>query len=113
MPQPPSALEDKDDQLDVLSARPLVLQTPLELSAGRPITDTQYLYVRNVEDLPGSLGQGRDAARPGIVVHAAGSQCAMLLAEATAPPQCRASSEPEKTVPGRAIDATAIEATAT
>ena len=51
VPQPTSSLEGKDGRLEVLSAKPLVLQTPLELLAGRRITETPYLYVRNVEDL--------------------------------------------------------------
>jgi sulfite oxidase len=48
----PAWVEGKDTRLEVLSARPLVLQTPVSLLAGQRITDKQYLYVRNVEDLP-------------------------------------------------------------
>ena len=55
VPQPTSSLEGKDGRLEVLSAKPLVLQTPLELLAGRRITETAYLYVRNVEDLPDAM----------------------------------------------------------
>jgi DMSO/TMAO reductase YedYZ molybdopterin-dependent catalytic subunit len=53
--QSTSPLKGKDSRLGVLSPRPLVLQTPLDVLAGRRITDARYLYVRNVEDLPDAL----------------------------------------------------------
>ncbi len=43
-------LAGKDRRLEVLSAAPLVLQTPVRLLAGQRITDKQYLFVRNVQD---------------------------------------------------------------
>ena len=40
---------------EVLSAEPLVLQTPVELLAGQRITDKSALFVRNCQDLPTAL----------------------------------------------------------
>ena len=45
------SLGGKDRLLEVLSAAPLVLQTPVSLLAGQRITDKQYLFVRNIQDL--------------------------------------------------------------
>jgi hypothetical protein len=43
------SMKGKDRRLEVLSAAPLVLQTPVSLLAGQRITDKQYLFVRNVQ----------------------------------------------------------------
>lgn len=48
-------VEGKDDRLEVLSATPLVLQTPTALLAAERVTATRHLYVRNVVDLPEAL----------------------------------------------------------
>jgi sulfite oxidase len=48
-------MKGKDPRLEVLSAAPLVLQTPVSLLAGQRITDKQYLFVRNVQDLAEGL----------------------------------------------------------
>jgi sulfite oxidase len=44
-------LEGKDTRLEVLSAVPLVLSTPIGLLAEQRITDKKYLFVRNIQDL--------------------------------------------------------------
>ena len=44
-------IEGMDRQMEVLSPKPLVLSTPLKLLAEHRITDKQYLFVRNVQDL--------------------------------------------------------------
>lgn len=44
-------IEGKDRRLEVLSAEPHVLSTPVSLLAENRITDKKYLYVRNVQDL--------------------------------------------------------------
>ena len=44
-------IEGKDSQLEVLSAVPLVLSTPVKLLAEHRVTDKKYLFVRNVQDL--------------------------------------------------------------
>lgn len=44
-----------DARLEVLSAAPLVLQTPVELLAGHRITDKNVLFVRNCQDLDDAL----------------------------------------------------------
>jgi DMSO/TMAO reductase YedYZ molybdopterin-dependent catalytic subunit len=45
-------IDGKDRSLGVLSAEPLVLETPVELLAGRRIIEKDSLFVRNVQDLP-------------------------------------------------------------
>jgi sulfite oxidase len=45
----------KDERLEVLSESPLVLETPLSLLAGSPITPKSQLFVRNARDLPQAL----------------------------------------------------------
>src|SRR6266576_289633 len=51
-PQQGSAwIKGKDRRLEVLSAAPLVLSTPVGLLAGQRITDKQTLFVRNIQDL--------------------------------------------------------------
>ncbi len=47
-------LEGKDERLEVLSERPLVLSTPPGLLSGTRITPTDRVFVRNIQDLPGS-----------------------------------------------------------
>src|SRR5688500_19747457 len=47
-------LEGKDERLEVLSERPLVLSTPPGLLSGTRITPTDRIFVRNIQDLPGS-----------------------------------------------------------
>ena len=44
-------IEGKDRRLEVLSAEPLVLSTPVSLLAEQRITDKKYLFVRNIQDL--------------------------------------------------------------
>jgi sulfite oxidase len=44
-------LKGKDSRLEVLSAVPLVLSTPVGLLAKQTITDKKYLFVRNIQDL--------------------------------------------------------------
>ena len=44
-------IEGKDRRLEVLSAVPLVLSTPVGLLAQQSITDKKYLFVRNIQDL--------------------------------------------------------------
>lgn len=41
-----------DPRLEVMSAKPLVLSTPVSLLAEDRITDKRYLFVRNIQDLP-------------------------------------------------------------
>jgi sulfite oxidase len=48
-------IEGKDRRLEVLSAAPLVLQTPISLLAGQRITDKKNLFVRNIQDLAEGL----------------------------------------------------------
>jgi sulfite oxidase len=48
-------IEGIDPRLEVLSAAPLVLQTPVELLAGQRITDKRFLFVRNCQDLDDAL----------------------------------------------------------
>ena len=48
-------IEGKDERLEVLSERPLVLATPTSLLAGHRITDTHTLFVRNIQDLDEGL----------------------------------------------------------
>lgn len=48
-------IEGIDPRLEILSAAPLVLQTPVELLAGKRITDTSALFVRNCQDLDSAL----------------------------------------------------------
>jgi len=45
-------IEGKDPRLEVMSAVPLVLSTPVGLLAEQRITDKKYLFVRNIQDLP-------------------------------------------------------------
>jgi sulfite oxidase len=40
-----------DKRLEVMSAKPLVLSTPVSLLAEKRITDKEYLFVRNIQDL--------------------------------------------------------------
>jgi sulfite oxidase len=44
-------IEGKDRRLEVMSAVPLVLSTPVGLLAEQTITDKKYLFVRNIQDL--------------------------------------------------------------
>jgi sulfite oxidase len=44
-------IEGKDRRLEVMSAVPLVLSTPVGLLAEQNITDKKYLFVRNIQDL--------------------------------------------------------------
>jgi sulfite oxidase len=44
-------IEGKDRRLEVMSAVPLVLSTPVSLLAEHQITDKKYLFVRNIQDL--------------------------------------------------------------
>ena len=44
-------IDGVDARMEVLSAAPLVLQTPVELMAGHRITDKGVLFVRNCQDL--------------------------------------------------------------
>src|ERR1700730_6098972 len=46
-----SLLMGKDRRLEVMSAVPLVLSTPVGLLAEQRITDKKYLFVRNIQDL--------------------------------------------------------------
>jgi sulfite oxidase len=48
-------LKGKDKRMEVMSAVPLVLSTPVGLLAGQRITDKKYLFVRNIQDLPQGL----------------------------------------------------------
>lgn len=48
-------IEGIDPRLEVLSASPLVLQTPLELLAAQQVTDARTLFVRNCQDLPDAM----------------------------------------------------------
>ncbi len=50
-PSGSTRLEGKDQRLEVISAAPLVMQTPLSLLAGRQITDKRILFVRNCQDI--------------------------------------------------------------
>jgi sulfite oxidase len=45
-------LKGKDKRMEVMSAVPLVLSTPVGLLAGQRVTDKKYLFVRNIQDLP-------------------------------------------------------------
>src|SRR5277367_4757879 len=47
----PAWIEGKDRRLEVMSAVPLVLSTPVRLLAEQTITDKKYLFVRNIQDL--------------------------------------------------------------
>lgn len=44
-------IEGKDRRLEVLSAVPHVVSTPVSLLAEHRITDKKYLYIRNIQDL--------------------------------------------------------------
>lgn len=44
-------IEGIDPRLEVMSAEPLVLSTPVKLLAENRITDKKYLFVRNIQDL--------------------------------------------------------------
>ena len=44
-------IEGKDKRLEVLSAVPLVVSTPVGLLAEERITDKKYLFIRNIQDL--------------------------------------------------------------
>jgi len=44
-------IKGKDKRLEVMSAVPLVLSTPVGLLAEQRITDKKYLFVRNIQDL--------------------------------------------------------------
>ncbi len=44
-------IEGIDPRLEVMSAVPLVLSTPVSLLAENRITDKKYLFVRNIQDL--------------------------------------------------------------
>src|ERR1700693_1762819 len=45
-------IEGIDRRLEVMSAVPLVLSTPVPLLAENRITDKSVLFVRNIQDLP-------------------------------------------------------------
>src|SRR5580692_943568 len=47
----PTSIKGKDKRLEVMSAVPLVLSTPVGLLAEQRITDKKYLFVRNIQDL--------------------------------------------------------------
>jgi sulfite oxidase len=47
----PAWIEGKDRRLEVMSAVPLVLSTPVGLLAEQRITDKKHLFVRNIQDL--------------------------------------------------------------
>lgn len=48
----PFCIEGVDPRLEMLSASPLVLSTPLDLLGAQDVTDTASIFVRNVHDLP-------------------------------------------------------------
>lgn len=48
-------IEGKDRRLEVMSAEPLVLATPLSLLAQQHVTDTGVMYVRNIQDMTGGM----------------------------------------------------------
>ena len=48
-------VEGKDSRLELLSADPLVLSTPVELLAEHRVTDKKYLFVRNVQGLAAGM----------------------------------------------------------
>lgn len=48
----PFCIDGIDPRLEVLSASPLVLSTPLEVLAAEQVTETSAVFVRNVHDLP-------------------------------------------------------------
>ena len=50
-PEITTLLKGKDRRLEVMSAVPLVLSTPVGLLAEQTITDKKYLFVRNIQDL--------------------------------------------------------------
>src|SRR5271170_7980484 len=50
-PEVPALIKGKDRRLEVMSAVPLVLSTPVGLLAEQTITDKKYLFVRNIQDL--------------------------------------------------------------
>ena len=52
---PSDWLEGVDTRLEVMSAQPLVLSTPVSLLAEQRITDKKYLFVRNIQDLPEAM----------------------------------------------------------
>lgn len=54
-PAAPGWIDGVDRRLEVLSSAPLVLQTPVELLAGRRVTPSDVLFVRNCQDLDSAL----------------------------------------------------------
>lgn len=50
-PPLPHWIEGIDPRLEVMSPKPLVLSTPVNLLAENRITDKKYLFVRNIQDL--------------------------------------------------------------
>jgi sulfite oxidase len=50
-PEVATWIKGKDKRLEVMSAVPLVLSTPVGLLADQTITDKNYLFVRNIQDL--------------------------------------------------------------
>ncbi len=48
-------IEGIDPRLEVLSAAPLVLQTPLDLLSGAQLTEASVLFVRNCQDPPDAM----------------------------------------------------------
>src|SRR6202047_2870324 len=50
-PEVATWIKGKDKRLEVMSAVPLVLSTPVALLAEQTITDKKYLFVRNIQDL--------------------------------------------------------------
>jgi sulfite oxidase len=51
----PAWIEGIDPRLEVMSAVPLVLSTPVHLLAENRITPKEYVFVRNIQDLPGAM----------------------------------------------------------
>lgn len=51
----PDWIEGIDPRMEVLSAKPLVLSTPVSLLAEHRITDKKYLFVRNIQDIDGRM----------------------------------------------------------
>ena len=51
----PDWIHGIDPRMEVMSAKPLVLSTPLEVLAEQRVTATKSLFVRNVRDLDAGL----------------------------------------------------------
>jgi DMSO/TMAO reductase YedYZ molybdopterin-dependent catalytic subunit len=48
-------IEGIDPRMEVMSAKPLVLSTPVSLLAEHRITDKKYLFVRNIQDIDANM----------------------------------------------------------